>query len=103
MVRTTRRWTGTTARAELAGPAGVEPSRTAGEAGGTRGGRICMPLTFSWHHLHMVAAASGQAGNGPEASGLQPEFLGSEGGNHVCSAGRLFFLLYLLLARDSGI
>lgn len=77
MVRTTRRWTGTTARVELAGPAGVEPSRTAGEAGGTRGGRICIPLTFSWHHLHMVAAASTQAGNRHEVSGLQPEFLGS--------------------------
>lgn len=35
-----------------------------------------MPLTFSWHHLHMVAAASGQAGNGPEASGLQPSSWG---------------------------
>lgn len=77
MVRTTRRWTDTTARAEPAGPAGVEPSRTAGEAGGTRGGRIYIPLTFSWHHLHMVGAASSQAGDRHEVSGLQPEFLGS--------------------------
>ncbi|XP_069920231.1 E3 ubiquitin-protein ligase ZNF598 isoform X8 [Oryctolagus cuniculus] len=37
VARTTRRWTGTTARAEQAGPVGAEPSRAAEEAGGTRG------------------------------------------------------------------
>lgn len=42
MARTTRSWTGTTARAARAGPAVVEPSRAAEEAGGTRGGRICV-------------------------------------------------------------
>lgn len=51
VARTTRRWTGTTARVVQAGPAVAEPSRAAGEAGGTRGGRIREPLAFSWHHL----------------------------------------------------
>jgi hypothetical protein len=99
VVRTTRRWTGTIARAELAGPAGVEPSRTAGEAGGTRGGRICIPLTFSCRHLSMVAAASSQAGSvGSSQSSWAPE-----GGNSVCPASRIFFLLYHLLGRNNRI
>lgn len=52
VARTMRRWTGITARAEQAGPVAVDPSRAAEEAGGTRGGKICMLLTFSWHHCY---------------------------------------------------
>lgn len=46
-----KRWTGTTARAVQAGPAGVEPSRAAEEAGGTRGGRIPLRDAFIQHRL----------------------------------------------------
>ena len=53
-MRTTRRWTGTTARVDGTGPARVEPSEAVEEAGGTTGKKRTekwlLPSVHQWLH-----------------------------------------------------